>query len=60
MAKADRARKPTRAEKEVMSNNDLVADNWLVTKDLGAYLQVVNKTSGKVRNIDKYKKGKKR
>lgn len=56
--KNSRPRKPTREEKKIMSNNGLIANNWLVVDDpeLESYLKVVNKDSGRQRIIDRYRK----
>lgn len=51
----NRARKPTRAEKEAMSAYGLKVDDWLVQKDLGTYFVVVNKEDDKkTKVIDLY------
>lgn len=56
--KNSRPRKPTKKEKIIMSNNGLIANNWLVVDDpdLESYLKVVNKDSGRQRIIDRYRK----
>ena len=56
--KNSRPRKPTRREKIVISNNGLIPSNWLVIDDpeLESYLKVKNKTSGKIKILDIYKK----
>lgn len=56
--KNSRPREPTREEKKIMSNNGLIANNWLVVDDpeLESYLKVVSKRSGHQRIIDRYRK----
>ncbi len=56
--KNSRPRKPTREEKKIMSNNGLIANNWLVVDDpeLESYLKIVSKSSNKQRIIDRYRK----
>lgn len=53
-----RPRKPTREEKQIISNNGLVANNWLVVDEpeLESYLKIVSKSSNKQRIIDRYRK----
>lgn len=40
-----RARKPTRKQKELLSKKGLVPGNWFVEKETDGLLQVVNKTT---------------
>lgn len=56
--KNSRPRKPTREEKQIMSNNGLIANNWLVVDDpdLESYLKVVSKRTNSQRIIDRYRK----
>lgn len=56
--KKSRPRKPTRKEKQIISNNGLVANNWLVVDDpeLESYLKIVSKRTRSQRIIDRYRK----
>lgn len=49
-------RKLTRSEKEIVSNNNENAQNWMFVEDLGAYLKIINKTTGKIKMVTKYPK----
>lgn len=44
---------PTRAQKEIITENKLKAENWLVLSDSKEQLTVQNKTSGKIRTLEK-------
>ncbi len=46
-------KKPTRAQKEFMSKNRLVADNWMVVSDDREALVVISKRSSKMRVLKK-------
>ena len=47
----------TRELKEIVSNNGLIASQWMLVEDLGSYLKIIHKDSGKTRIVDKYRKG---
>ena len=49
----------TREQKEIVTNNSLIASQWMLVEDLGSYLKIIHKDSGKIRIVDKYKGGKK-
>lgn len=49
-------KKLTREQKEIVSNHSLIVDNWMFAEDLGSYIKIVNKATGKPKIIDKYKK----
>ena len=49
-------RKLTRSEKIIISNNGLNATNWMLVEDLGAYLKIINKTTGTIKMVTKYPK----
>lgn len=48
----------TREQKETVTNNGLIASQWMLVEDLGSYLKIIHKDSGKIRIVDKYRKGK--
>lgn len=48
-----RAKKPTRAQKETISNNYLNPDNWLVIRETDIYLFLISKDLKKRRTVDK-------
>ena len=48
----------TREQKEIVTNNRLIASQWMLVEDLGSYLKIIHKDSGKIRIVDKYRKGK--
>lgn len=47
-------RKPTRSEWKIFENNNLDSREWLVQKVTNDYLQIVNKATGKEREIPVY------
>lgn len=49
----------TREQKEIVTKNALIANQWMLVEDLGSYLKIIHKDSGKIRIVDKYKGGKK-
>lgn len=48
-----RPKKPTRAQKEVISNNYLNPDNWLVLKETDTYIYLMSKDLKRRRTVDK-------
>lgn len=48
-----RAVRPTLQQKKIIVKNNLVADNWLVTKDTDTELKIVSKANGRTRTIKK-------
>lgn len=48
----------TRNQKEIVSNNGLMTDDWMFVKETDSYLTVINKHDGKQKIIDKYNKRK--
>lgn len=49
-----RPKKPTRAQKEMISDNYLNASKWLVIHESDFFLKIVNKDSGKMKTITKF------
>ena len=49
-------KKLTREQKQIVSNNGLIANNWMFLEDLGSYLKIINKSSKKTKIVDKYRK----
>ena len=50
MAKT-RAIRPTRKQKELLKLNRLVPENWLVVNEQDGMLNIINKTTQKVRSV---------
>lgn len=50
-------KKPTRLQKEAISAAYLSDKQWAVVGETGFYLKVINKETGKVKIIDKFRKG---
>jgi len=48
------AKKPTREQKEILSNNYLNWKEWAVIKDGDFRLTVIHKETGRVKYIDKF------
>lgn len=46
-----RGTRPTRRQKEFLSQRRLDPDNWLIVKDRNEYIDIVNKGSSKVRRV---------
>lgn len=46
----------TRTQKEILSNHDMNAKEWGFVGDLGSYIKVAHKQTGKIKIVDKYKK----
>lgn len=46
-------KRPTREQKELMSDRKLNAEHWAVMEDNGLYLKVIHKTTGTIRILDK-------
>ena len=46
----------TYEQKCIVTNNSLIASQWMLVKDLGSYLKIIHKDSGKIRIVDKYRK----
>lgn len=51
-------KKPTREQKEIISKNGLVVENWMVVEDSKTELEVVSKRSGQRRILEKEKRRK--
>ena len=49
----------TRSQKECLSAHYLNAGNWMLVEETEFYLKIINKQTGKVRNVDKFKRTKK-
>lgn len=43
-------------QKEIISNNGLIPNNWMFLEDLGSYIKIINKSSQKTKIVDKYRK----
>lgn len=54
-----KAKKPTLAQKQVMTAAGLVARNWLVLSDTATQLVLVSRASGVSRTVKKLPSGKK-
>lgn len=46
----------TRNQKGILSANRLKADNWSLIEETEVYLKIINKESGKIRMIDKFRR----
>lgn len=46
-------KRPTREQKEFMSNRKLNVEHWAVMEENGTQLKVINKTTGTIRILDK-------
>ena len=53
-----RSKKPTRAQKEVISSHDLVVSEWMVINATEFYLYLIHKTTGRKKTIDNFKRRK--
>lgn len=49
----------TRSQKECLSAHYLNAENWMLVEETDFYLKIINKHTGKVRSVDKFKRAKK-
>lgn len=49
-------KKLTREQKEIVANNNMIAKEWMFADDLGSYLKIIHKTTGKIKLIDKHKR----
>lgn len=49
----------TRSQKECLSAHYLNADNWMLVEETDFYLKIINKQTGKIRSVDKFKRPKK-
>ena len=58
--KLKQPRKFTRNEKEHISNVPLNVAEWMLVEDLGAYLKIIHKATGKTRTVAKNHKKLKR
>lgn len=50
----------TREQKEIVTQNALIANQWMLVEDLGSYLKIMHKDTKKTRIINKYTRGIKR
>ena len=53
MAKIDRPKKLTRVHKELLTKKGLVAKNWFLLVETETKLKLANKTTGKVKVLNK-------
>lgn len=49
----------TRNQKKCLSAHYLSAEDWMLVEETDFYLKIINKQTGKVRIVDKFKKSKK-
>lgn len=49
-------KKLTRDQKEIVSAHNLNARNWSLVEETDFYLKIINKESGKIRMIDKFRR----
>lgn len=49
-----RPKKPTRAQKEIITNNHLNSDNWMVLKETEFYLYLINKEMNRRKTVTKF------
>ncbi len=49
----------TRSQKECLSAHYLNAGNWMLVEETEFYLKIINKQTGKIRSVDKFKRAKK-
>ena len=49
----------TRSQKECLSAHYLNADNWMLVEETEFYLKIINKQTGKIMSVDKFKRAKK-
>ena len=49
-------KKLTRAQKIAVSAHNLNTDNWALVEETEFYLKIINKGSGEIRSIDKFKR----
>lgn len=47
-------KKLTREQKQAVTAAGLLPDSWALVEQTEFYLKIINKTSGKVRRIDRY------
>lgn len=47
-----RPKKLTLRQKKVLRANKLIPENWMLVKETADSLQVINKTSGRIRKIE--------
>lgn len=47
-------KKLTREQKQAVSAAGLISENWQLIEQTEFYLKIINKTSGKIRRIDRY------
>lgn len=52
--KMKQAKKLTRSQKEIVSNNNLNPNSWMFVSASDFYLKIIHKKSGNIRNIEKY------
>ena len=49
-------KRPTRSQKEIISNNMLIVKNWLVISETEFYLSIINAKTGTKKMISKFPK----
>lgn len=52
-------KKLTRRQKECLSAHYLSAEDWMLVEETEFYLKIINKQTGKIRSVDKFKRPKK-
>lgn len=48
----------TREQKEIVSSHYMSAREWMLTEETDFYMKLVHKQSGKIKIIDRFKRGK--
>ena len=49
-------KKLSREQKEIVSNNNLNADQWMLVEELEFYLKIMNKGTSKIKMITRFPK----
>lgn len=51
-----RPKKLTRQQKECLSAHHLNAENWALVQETDFYLKIINKRTGNIKNVDKFRR----
>lgn len=51
-----RPKKLTRNQKECLSAHHLKADDWMLAEETYFYLKIVNKNTGAMKSVDKFRR----
>lgn len=49
-------KKLTREQKRCVSAHDLNCKNWMLVEETEFYYRIINKTTGKIKSIDKFRR----